>query len=115
MRYLAIVLLSLVVLSSAQDQTIPAVHSNLHYDENGKLILTINDSLKIPAAPPKARYTLSQMIGSPQGTEKGISFDFKDPEFNGIMYFGFIPYQDSRHPQPVYLAARQRLKQERPK
>lgn len=48
-------------------------------------------------------YTLDRLIGNPQGAGEGISFDFGG--LNGKLYYGFIPYGDSKHPHPVYFRA----------
>ncbi len=43
------------------------------------------------------------MIGTLQGTDQAITFDFNNPDLQGLLYYGFIPYGDSKHPSPVYL------------
>ena len=83
---------------------IPAAYKNLNYDDQGRLYLEINGerSYERMEEPP---YTLTQMQGDPKGTETGIAFDFGSEAFVGKLYFGLIPYGDSKHPHPVYLYA----------
>ncbi len=86
----------------AQQPVVPAVHANLRYDDAGRLVME-KDGRLIPAVTPTAPYTYEQVFGSPQGTADGIAFDFKMPNLNGTLYYGFIPYADMKHPHPVYL------------
>lgn len=110
MKFSLLILHFVLIYSFALAQEIPAVYHNLHFDDQGQLFLKTKNGKTIPANPDKGRYTLSQMIGNPQGGEKGISFDFGDSTFTGIMYYGFIHYQDSRHPQPVYFKSSSKIK-----
>ncbi len=80
---------------------IPDVYTNVHQDVDGKLYL-VKDSVKIYETISNPIYTLSNMKGNPRGTSRGIFFDFGIPEFNGMLNFGFIPYQDFKYPIPVY-------------
>ncbi len=100
-------ILSLVLLFttiSVFAQRVPASYSNIFYDGEGKVQLQINDSLAVAESPAEAWLTLHNLQGNPKGTEDGIRFDFNDPAFSGLMYYGFIPYGDSRHPQPVFFS-----------
>ncbi|MDN5211427.1 metallophosphoesterase [Fulvivirgaceae bacterium BMA12] len=80
---------------------IPAIHSNIHQDEDGRLYIN-HKGEKIYETPPKATYRLTDLKGNPKGTDTGISFDFNNPDLHGKMYYGFIPYGDAKHPLPVY-------------
>lgn len=80
---------------------IPKVYTNIHRDTDGKLYLE-KDGQKIYETIFIPDYKLSNLKGNPKGTSKGIEFDFGIPDFNGTLYFGFIPYNDSKHPLPVY-------------
>jgi len=91
-----------VFSNSLFGQHIPASYSNLIRGEDGTLFLQINDTLAVEASPSDSWLTLENMKGNPQGTAKGIQFDFNVPKFAGLMYYGFIAYGDSRHPQPVF-------------
>ncbi|MFP4488938.1 MAG: metallophosphoesterase family protein [Bacteroidales bacterium] len=97
--------------TSAQDTVltvIPESYSNISYDTDGRLYIEISgeriyENLSEPYFSP-ARFT-----GSPEGTDGGIHFDFEDNNFSGTMYYGFIPYGDSKHPHPVYFHSKARI------
>ncbi|MEZ4775470.1 MAG: metallophosphoesterase [Bacteroidia bacterium] len=78
----------------------PSLHLGISNGEGGYQAKLGDQVLQEYVTKPK--YTLDQMIGRPKGNSKGILFDFDNPEFAGRVYFGFIPYGDSRHPMPVY-------------
>lgn len=95
---------------TAQDHSgraVPAVHSNIHYSDQGDLYLTF-DGRRVDtwrhANPPR----LLQMRGDIRGTETGLAFDFGS-DFSGALHFGFVPYGDSRHPMPVYFYNPQKI------
>ncbi len=97
-----ILLLFLIInYCHGQLNDIPSVYSNIFYDSDGKMYVQ-KDSLKIFETDKPARYTLKKMIGNPKGTETGIALNFDIPDFTGTLYYGFIDYFDSKHPQPVY-------------
>ena len=104
------ILLSLIILllfscksisQHTKESIVPSVYTNIYQDEEGKLYLE-KDGEKIYETITKPDYTLSNMKGNPKGTAKGIAFDFGIPDFSGTLYFGFIPFEDSKHPLPVY-------------
>ncbi len=78
---------------------VPRIHSNV-YTDNGKLYIK-DSATKYYLQEAKSKYTLSQVIGNPKGDNKGIAFYF-GKDFTGWLYYGFIPYGDSKHPMPVY-------------
>ena len=78
--------------------TVPAVHSSIAEDKNGYYFPFKNKKIYELVDTPE--YTLLQLMGNPKGTDKGLDFDFMG--LNGKLMFGFIPYGDSKHPQPVY-------------
>ncbi len=84
-----------------KESIIPAIYTNIYEDKEGNIYLE-KDGQKIYETISKPDYTLSNMKGSPKGTAKGIAFDFGIADFSGTLYFGFIPYRDSKHPLPVY-------------
>lgn len=103
MKTLKNLLLAVLFLNStlfAQDD-IPQSHSNIHNDDNGQLYWLYKGQ-KIYEKPRPVLYTLKNIYGNPKGTNNGISFDFNNPDFSGILYYGFIPYGDSKYPLPVY-------------
>ena len=101
--------ISIVINLSLFAQHIPASYSNISRGEDGKLYLQVNDTLALVESPSETWLTLQNLKGNPQGTEAGFSFDFINPEFAGTMYYGFIPYDDSRHPQPIYFYSRAKI------
>jgi 3',5'-cyclic AMP phosphodiesterase CpdA len=99
-----IILLCLNVNIIAQDSllyTIPLSYSNIEYDEEGRMYIEISDQ-KIYENISQPNISIDLFTGSLSGTDEGILFDFRDPYFEGSLTYGFIPYGDSRHPQPVY-------------
>ncbi|MCH2045338.1 MAG: metallophosphoesterase family protein [Saprospiraceae bacterium] len=98
---LALMLLSLIAYTQEENGTIPSTHSNIKVDTANNYYIQIGKTI-YPEIIKKPSYTLQQMIGNPTGTEKGILFDFQDSTMKGILYFGLIPYGDSKHPMPVY-------------
>ena len=80
-------------------QELPAVYSNLDADEKGLFIRTPEGkAYEIDRDP---AYRLSQFALAARGTDNGLAFDF-GAGLNGRLYYGFVPYGDSRHPQPVF-------------
>ena len=83
-----------VSLVAVQAQVaVPSVHSNIVSDANG-LYVNFNgeqyfETDIIPLM------TLTQAMGQPKGNKKGISFNFGNKNFEGKLYYGFIPYGDS--------------------
>ena len=81
-------------------QRVPACHSNVQQDSRG-LYIEYNGQRfdEIEATP---LLTLEAAQGAPRGTAVGLRFDFDLPELTGKLYYGFVPYGDSKHPHPVY-------------
>lgn len=80
---------------------VPNVYSNIYVNDQGKyFLLAGSDTLYEKETTPF--FTLNQAIGITSGTSQGLYFDFQAPSLNGTLYFGLIPYGDSKHPQPVY-------------
>ncbi|NOQ97900.1 MAG: hypothetical protein GQ561_07015 [Calditrichae bacterium] len=93
-------LITFVFFISAQSQ-IPAVHSNIQNDQDNRLYVEFNNE-KHYEFRSEYLYSIKKLQGNPKGTDSGITFDFNDSTFAGILYYGFIPYGDSKHPSPVY-------------
>ncbi len=83
-------------------QKVPAVYSNVYYDNDGKLYVENENGDKIYETPTEAAYKWENVFGNPKGTENGVAFDFGE-NFNGKLIYGFIPENDSKHPQPIFL------------
>ena len=90
-----------VTAQKKKDTDVPAIHSQLSKDKKGYYFPFKNK--KVYETIDTADYTLLQLMGSPVGTKNGIDFNFKG--LNGKLMYGFIPYGDSKHPQPVYFRA----------
>ncbi len=97
--FAALLLFTASSLLKAQG-TVPHVYSNIYADGKGRL--NIKDSTgNYYLQTNTPRYTLEQLKGNPKADDKGISFYFGE-DFKGLLYYGFIPYGDSKHPMPVY-------------
>ena len=92
-------MLSTLSYLSASD--IPSVYSLIKKDKNGKYYIQ-KGSERFYANEKKSSYTLEKMQGSVTGTATGLQFSFGDSIFTGTLYYGFIHYNDSRFPLPVY-------------
>ena len=101
---LIIILFSFIIEVKSQEilesSQYPLIHHNLTKDDVGPHFLV--RSKKYYHATLAKDHGLPNIIGNPVGNPSGISFDFLDSLLNGRLYFGFIPYGDSKHPQPVY-------------
>ena len=103
---LSIVVLLFAIQSSLFSQEIlessrfPLVHHNLSQDEIGPFFEVRGK--KYHQALVARGHSMPGMLGNPVGNQFGISFDFQDTLLTGKLYYGFIPYGDSKHPQPVY-------------
>ncbi|MBX2814944.1 MAG: metallophosphoesterase [Saprospiraceae bacterium] len=95
----ALTFMILGATSVAMAQKVPSVHSNMIV-EDGRYVIDIKGKKYVNYDEP-ADFGLEQMKGNPKGTKEGISFDFGDG-FDGTLYYGFVPQDDSRHPLPVY-------------
>ena len=82
-------------------QDIPDVYDNIFYDKECKMYHKYKGK-KYYALDNATTLTLSNMKGNPTANAKGLAFDFKDDSFSGIMYYGLINYNDSKHPTPVW-------------
>ncbi len=84
----------------AQKIVVPAGHANLK--AKGKNVFLEVDGNRIPEVKTDPYFTTKQAQGDPKGTKDGLYFDFDAPSLNGTLYYGLIPYGDSKHPQPVF-------------
>ena len=100
MKILNTIALLLATLSISIAQEIPAVYSNIGTDEKG-VFLQMEDR-RIYAEKANDQFKFEDLYTAAIGTREGLSFNFKFPELNGTLYFGFINYNDGKHPQPVY-------------
>lgn len=100
---LLILLLAVIPAFSQEesDPPVPLSYSNISYDEEGRLFIEIQGR-KIYENLSEPFISVDMMTGKPTGTKKGIALDFGNINLEGSIYYGFIPYGDSKHPQPVY-------------
>ena len=102
MKNFTILLISLFTgaFVMAQD-IIPQVYNNIYYDQDDKLYHQY-DGKKYYVVDDSTTLTLSNMQGNPVATTSGLEFNFNDSKLSGILYYGLINYQDSKHPTPVW-------------
>ena len=88
----------------AQDiilDSVPLTYSNIDYDIEGRLFINIAGK-KIYENISEPEISIEKISGNPTGNDVGILLDFGNINFQGLVYYGFIPYGDSKHPHPVY-------------
>jgi hypothetical protein len=85
-----------------QKVKIPEVLNNIAMDKQGPY-LDLKGS-KIYAVPGTTGFTHEQFYKNIGGTIKGLVINIKRKGLNGIMYYGFIPTEDSKYPQPVFFS-----------
>jgi len=93
-------LLSIFFFTCVHSQ-IPAVHSNIQKDQDNQLYVEFNKE-KYYELTSEHSFSIQKIHGNPKGTDLGITFDFSDSVLTGTLYYGFIPFGDSKHPLPVY-------------
>ncbi|MCB0856131.1 MAG: metallophosphoesterase, partial [Bacteroidetes bacterium] len=103
MRYLFIMLLigSLFPTAFSQNSNVPKSHRNI-IEKDGVHYLKLGEDRYFAENEDPPEYTLEALKGNPKGTKTGLRFDFDNKEFSGKLFYGFIPYGDSRHPHPVF-------------
>lgn len=79
--------------------TVPASYTNIFSDDQG-IYLKLGDR-KIYSRETTAPFTKEDLLGAPVGSDIGINFNFGTIQ-QGLLYYGFIPYGDSKHPTAVY-------------
>ncbi len=90
----------LLLISVVLEAQVPAIYSNLSVNTEGNLVFSVADK-SFPAIISQ-KYTLENFVADITGDSIGVNFDFNMPDFNGLMYYGLIHYNDSKHPLPVY-------------
>ena len=96
--------LFIIITTSVYSQkgSIPAVHSNIKSDKQG--IYFELKGKKYYALTDRVGYNPEQFTNYIKGTKEGLRFDFRQKGLSGMMYYGFIPLNDSKYPQPVFFA-----------
>ncbi len=105
--FLFIGLLIFSITAGAQIE-VPKVYSNLSLNEKGEPVLHINDT-NIVAETPKVKYNLSDFENAWKASPEGLIFESPNKNLKGDMYFGLIPYGDSKFPQPVFFKRMRQL------
>ncbi len=96
-------LINILLCTSLLAQKIPKVHTNIKVDEKGQLYVEYLGN-KAYALIPKSMKGMKNIKGVIKGDKKGLKFNFKNNELNGKMFYGFIPYNETKYPQPVYFS-----------
>lgn len=104
MKLLLLIIPVLLLCSTLEAQRVPSSYSNIKYDREGKLYFTRGDQ-RVYADTTPPLYTIKHMLGKATGTVNGIALDFQKEHFSGIVYYGFIPYGEPKHPMPIYRGA----------
>ena len=87
---------------------VPKIHSNISSNSDGELVLWVDGSNYV-LRESTSSMTLENIIGNPQTASTGIYFDFKEAVKSGLLYYGLIPYNDTKYPLPVYFRAPARI------
>jgi hypothetical protein len=89
---------------------IPAIHSNLFVDTKGRLFY------KDPANGTEYRaekyvsaLNAGGVAGNPTATANGVVFDFDDKDFEGTLFYGLIPHQESFLRYPVFFKQSEKI------
>ncbi len=106
---LIFIILFISFSSALTAQKIPVVLSGLQQDAEGNIYLLTTDGDKLVQVPDNNNYTLLQMQGDPVGTETGIDLNFQRNNLHGMVFYGLINYNDSKHPIPVYRSSPARI------
>jgi hypothetical protein len=78
---------------------IPKVY-NIKVDDGG--LYFENNNKKYYEVGYSSGFDYESIVNGAVGTENGIAFDFKNWLISGRLYYGLIPYADTRFPQPVF-------------
>ena len=82
---------------------VPAVYSGIMPDENGNLyFVSVSTGDTAWMKESHTFFVLENIRIEPEGTEKGLLFNFNNKEFFGTIYYGLYPINNARYPQPVY-------------
>ncbi|KAA3610167.1 MAG: metallophosphoesterase family protein [Calditrichaeota bacterium] len=102
---IAIIFAALSISIFAQ---VPEVHSNIHQDKDGKLFIKIDTTI-FYEKDRDSSLNLQRFQNGISGSENGLNFNFGEG-FNGTLYFGFIHFDDSKHPMPVFFKSTSAIK-----
>jgi len=105
-----LLLLSGSLLSQNTEERIPNSYSNIIRKGNH---LYFKNPKTGNLAPQKAAHPFEQIQNlavMPTGTKTGIAFDFKNPTFNGTIYYGLFSSLPQKYAYPVYFKRRAVIK-----
>ena len=97
-----IALLLIAEFSCAQNIKIPGSHKNIK--QAGVGVVVDVDGKQANDVTYLNPYSLENIRGKIMGTGTGLYFDFNDESLEARLIFGLVPFNDSKHPQPVYYA-----------
>jgi hypothetical protein len=98
---LSVLLACMIVFCWSQKSSIPATFSkNVKQDKKGALYLEFGDK-KYPMVPPNG-IGKDQAVPEIKGSADGLIFSFGEESPVLGIFYGFLPYDDSKHPMPVY-------------
>lgn len=95
------ILITIFSFNSMAQLKIPAVYSNLSVNADNDLVLKI-DSNEVIAKTIDAVYKLDDFEKAWQGGAKGLVFESGKKDMTGTIYYGLVPYGDSKYPLVVY-------------
>lgn len=95
-------LLLISINTYAQKKKIPEVLSKIKYDNKGYYFELKGN--KHYAKPDSEGFIPEMFTDNIKGTVNGLRFDFRAKSLNGTLYYGFIPTNDSKYPQPVFFS-----------
>ncbi len=81
---------------------IPDVYSNIHNDDFGQLYYEDLNGEKFYLQKSNSAYPYENFRICPKGSETGLDFDFKIPDFQGKLYYGFILMEKGKSSQNTF-------------
>jgi hypothetical protein len=95
--------------SVAQKRSIPSVYSNINHDSNGFYFELKGN--RFYARPDNEGFVPEMFTANIKGSISGLRFDFATKGLNGTLFYGFIPLDDSKFPQPVFFSSSAEIKE----
>ena len=82
---------------------VPSVYTNIVADAEGALFFVpITGGKEAPLLEEQNFFTLDNIRITPEGSQNGLVFDFKNDSFNGTIYYGMFSNEQHKYPQEVY-------------
>lgn len=90
--------------------TVPDIHSNLFVDTKGRLFFKDpSDAIEYRMDKYVPALNAGSIAGNPSATENGVVFDFENTDFEGLLYYGLIPHQESTLRYPVFFKRSEKI------